>query len=144
VTTAPVPARARRLRRPRGDAGAAAPWGLIRLAVVLGVLGTLGYDAASVAVTSFAVHQAADESAAAAATSWHQTNDVDTAYRAALARAERDDLTIAPARFSITPDGTVRLRVHRTARTLVLARIGLRSWTEVTADSSARDALGMG
>jgi hypothetical protein len=148
VTTVSDPAPRVRPRRPcraGGDLGAALPWGLVRAAVLLTVLGTLGYDVCSVALISFRAQEAADGSAIAAADSWKLAGNVDTAYRAALERVGDHGLGISPDHFSITTDGTIALRVHGTAHTLVLGRIGsLRSWTEITADASVQSSQRLG
>jgi hypothetical protein len=109
------------------------------------VLGTVGHDAGSLALTSLSAHDAATDSATAAAASWQRVKNVDTAYAAALDRARQDDLTIDPDHFSVAPDGTIALQVRGTARTVLLSRLGpLRSWTEVTADSSVATSLRVG
>jgi hypothetical protein len=145
VTTAPDRARSGLPRRPRGDAGSVAPWGVVRLAVLLAVLGALAYDAGSVALAALNVQTTADDSLTAASVAWQRSKNVDVAYQAALARAVQDHRTIGPDHFTVGPDGTVALQIRGTAHTLLLSRIGpLRSWAVVTADASGGNSLRLG
>lgn len=129
-------------RRAADDGGFAPPWQLVRLALLLAVLGALGYDASSVAMTSLDAQTAADDAAAVGATRWKESGNVHTAYLAALDRVRQDGLTMEPAEFTVDRDGGVTVRTHGVADTVVLSRIApLRSWAEVSAESSVRPLL---
>jgi hypothetical protein len=115
---------------------------ILRTTVLLLAFLAAAYDLGSVAWTSLTVHTVADDAAVEAVTEWEKSQDVDAAHRVANARAAEDDLSIAPADFVVEPDGTVRLRIHTVAHTLVARLVGpLREHTRLTADGVAKAVL---
>jgi len=110
---------------------------LLRLALVLVLLGVLGYDALSIGTTRMDAADLATRSAIAASTSWNAHHDVRLAYAAAQAVAEGSGATVLPDSFAIDADGTVHLTVREKANTLLVRRIGpIRdwAWTQVTGE----------
>ncbi len=97
---------------------------LVRLCVVILVAGLVLFDAISVGLAHMSVGDDAQAAAQAAADSWHSHPDAQTAYDAAVAAiADRPaDAAVADS-FTVDADGTVRVRVDRTASTLMLFRV---------------------
>jgi hypothetical protein len=124
-----------RLAADRGDI--VVGW-LLRLAVSLGIGGVLLFDAISVGLAHAAVADAAKTAAQAGADSWHTRPDVAAAYAAAVAAVKPDDKVSAES-FAVDPDGTVHVRVARTATTLVLFRVSrLARYAIATSTGTAR------
>ena len=59
-----------------------------------------------------------------ASAAWDETHDVQAAYDAAVASATEQNPgnNVSAKGFAVDPDGTVHLRVSRTAKTLILFR----------------------
>lgn len=121
-----------------GDRGDIVLGWLTKLVVILGVLGVLGFD--GIALTQARV-QAADRAttaAVAAADDYRANHDAQRAFDAAYATLVDPD-SIETKSFAISPDGTVRLRLHHTATTLVLHRIrALSHFAEAVETGEAR------
>ncbi|MDX6198034.1 MAG: hypothetical protein QOJ79_1185 [Actinomycetota bacterium] len=101
---------------------------LTKLAIVLGVLGLLGFDAISLAQAHFQAADRASTAAQAAAEEYRSSHDVQRAFNAAYATVSGDD-SIESTTFRVGADGLVRLRLHHVATTLVLRHIGpLKHW----------------
>jgi len=116
----------------------------VKICAVLALLGTSGYDAASVGWTRLQAQDAASQCARAGSTTWQSSKDVQRAYVEAARNAEDRDLTIEPEEFVVERDGTVRVTVRGEAHTLLLRRVGpLREWTTVRVDATARPGLGI-
>ena len=106
---------------------------LTKLAVVLAVLGVLGFDAISLASTRFSAEDHAQTAARAAGAVYRTPADLQPAYDAAAAAVVEYGDVVDPASFAIAPDGAVTLTLQRTAPTMVLEKIGpLRGWADVT------------
>ena len=111
---------------------------LTKLVLVLGVLGFLGFDGMAVATASFTAQEHADNAASAAADRWKGAHDLQKSYDAGLAVVAADGDTIDTRSFLIAPDGRVTLVLHRTAKTLWLAKISaLKHFATVSADGAA-------
>ncbi len=116
--------------RARGDRGDVVLGWLTRLAVVLGVLGLVGFDGISLVQARFQASDHATTAAVAAAEDYKTNHDVQKAYNAAFATLSGDD-SIETKTFAVAADGTITLRLHRTATTLVVGRIGpLKHWAD--------------
>ena len=78
-------------------------------------------------------------SAEAANFAWNDSkHDVQKAYDAAYAYAQQHDAEIPVNEFRIDTDGTVHLRLYKTATTLVVQRIGpLEKYADISATGSA-------
>ncbi len=116
--------------RSRGgsDVGAIVFGWLTKLAIVLGVLGVLGFDGISLVHTRLTAADAANTAASAAAENYKSNKDIQQAYNAALATLGASDASIETTTFKIATDGSVTLRLHLRATTLVISRIApLRS-----------------
>jgi hypothetical protein len=119
------------------DSGSMVVGWLVKLAVVLTLLGIVGFDGISLAVTHLNSQDDANSAASAAAETWQQTHSAQQAYQAAVDSAGSNDTVIAKT-FTIDADGTVHLSLTRKATTLVMYRIGpLKKYVEVTAKGEA-------
>lgn len=114
---------------------------LAKLAVIFGLAGIVLFDAISVGVTTSNVADQGSFAAREASETWGATKDLQKAYlTAAAVAADRDPLNIVdPKSFTVEVDGTVHLKVSRTATTLVLYRIGpLKKLAHVEQQASGR------
>ena len=111
---------------------------LTRLVVFLSALGLIGFDAIAVAQAKFQAADRATTAASAASTSWASSKNLQTAFNAAYATAQDGD-TIETETFQVATDGQVTLRLHHTATTLLLHRVGaLRHFAEAVETGTAR------
>ena len=111
---------------------------LTKLALVLGVLGLIAFDGISLVQAHFQAADRATVAAAAAADEYRGSHDVQRAFNAAYATVTGDD-TIETKTFQVGTDGSVRLRLHHTATTLLLHRIGpIKHWAEAVETGEGR------
>ena len=111
---------------------------LTKLVLVLSVLGVIGFDAVSLVQAQFQASDRATTAAAAAAAEYATSKDVQKAYNAAFATTVGND-TIETQTFRVAPDGTVELRLHHEATTLLVHRIPpLRDYTDAVGEGRAR------
>jgi hypothetical protein len=102
-----------------------------RVVVALAILGVLAFDGLSVVSAHFGTSDDAQAAALAAASVSKQSgvNGAAAAAQQSLSRGE----TIVPGSLQVAADGTVSLRVRRTARSLVLRLLPrTRNWAVVT------------
>lgn len=125
-----------------GDAGVLVVGFVIKLALVLGLVAVVGYDAISLVHTRLTAADAANTAAAAAAENYRGSRNIQLAYNAALAAAGSPDATIDTGTFKVAPDGGVSLRLHLHATTLLVHRIPpLRSWEDASEVGTAGPPL---
>lgn len=111
---------------------------LTKLTVVLAALGVIGFDAISLTTARFQAEDHAQAAVREARDAYRGSNDLQTAYNAALAEVAQHGDTIDPQTFTIGPDGRVTLTLHRKASTMLVEKIPqLRPWTEVRQTVSA-------
>ncbi|GAC1439254.1 MAG: hypothetical protein NVSMB55_00060 [Mycobacteriales bacterium] len=111
---------------------------LTKLCVGLGVVGLVAFDGVSLAQARFQAADRATTAAAAAAEDYKSGHDLQKAYNAALATATGGD-TIETTTFAIAPDGTVTLRLHHQATTLIVFRIGaIKGWADAVETGEGR------
>lgn len=116
---------------------------LVRLSVVLALAGLVAADGLSIAVTRMTTADDAAAAAAQAGAVWAQTRREDAAYAAAVdvARIADTDAVVPRSAFRVGPDGSVRLVVVRTARTLIASQVTLTArWAVVEGTGEARAA----
>jgi hypothetical protein len=114
---------------------------LTKVVVVLGVLGLLSFDGVSLVQARFQASDRATTAASEAADSYKSTKDLQKAYDAAMATVHDGD-TIETKTFTIADDGTVTLRLHHKATTLLVRRVrALRSWADAVGTGEGRPAL---
>jgi hypothetical protein len=125
-----------------GDRGDIVLGWLTKVVVTLALLGLVAFDAISIGWTKVSLTDQAQTASIQASTTWLHTKDVQKAYDAAVASATEDNpLNQVDANdFTVDSDGTVHLRLHRDAATLLVSRIGpIRGWGQITADAAGRD-----
>jgi hypothetical protein len=114
---------------------------LTRLVATLAILGIIAFDAISVAGAHFQASDDADHAAQAAATAYHQPAATESDAFLAAEKALSGNETVVKGSFQISADGTVTLRVRRTAKSLVLHLwSATRGWAVVTESGSAQPA----
>jgi hypothetical protein len=118
------------------DSGSIVLGWLLKLAVSLAVLGFGAFDGIALVTADVQATDHAATAASAAADSFRATQDRDTAYKAAVDAVAGEGDTIADKDFSVEPDGTVHLKLHREASTLWLHRVGpLKDYADVTGEA---------
>lgn len=128
------------MARASGDRGDIVLGWLTKLVVVLGVLGLIGFDAISLVQARFQAADHATTAASAAADAYKGSPDVQKAFDAAYATLGANE-TIETKTFRIARDGTVTLRLHRTATTLLLQHIGpLKHFADAVETGEGRPA----
>ena len=110
------------MKRVRGDRGDVVLGWLTKLVVVLSAVGLVGFDAIAVVQGHIQAEDRAGTAARAAADSYQSSHNTQQAYDAAFATLVDGD-TIETTTFAITSDGTVSLRLHHHATTLLLHKI---------------------
>lgn len=128
------------MRRVHGERGDIIVGWLTKIVVVLALVGVVGFDLVSVGAAKVSAADTASRAARAGADVWADTKgDVQAAYLAALRHAEEHGGAIDPADFTVATDGTVTVKVTRTATTLLLYRHGTtKKWAHVVAEGSGR------
>lgn len=122
------------------DAGGIVTGFLFKIALVLGIIGVVCFDVVSVAASRMALEDQAVTAARMAATQWRDSHDVRAALSAAQASAHEADPgnVVVEDMFSVAPDGTVHLRVQRTAHTFAARHVPqLQTWIQLEAAGDA-------
>jgi hypothetical protein len=126
--------------RVNGDRGDVVLGWLTKLVVVLGLLGLAAFDGISLAQARFQAADHATTAASAAADDYKSNHDLQKAYNAAFATVSGND-TIETKTFQVATDGTVTLRLHHEATTLILNHIGpLKHWADAVETGEGRPA----
>jgi hypothetical protein len=126
--------------RVQGDQGDIVLGWLTKVVVALGLLGLVAFDGISLAQARFQAADRATTAAAAAADDFKVNHDLQKAYNAAYATVSGGD-TIETKTFTVSTDGTVKLRLHHEATTLIVRRIGpLKKWTDAVETGEGRPA----
>jgi hypothetical protein len=124
--------------RIHGDRGDIVLGWLTRLVVVIGLLGLVGFDGVSLVQARFQAADRATRAAEAASDSYATAKDVQAAFDAAYATTLDGDV-IETKTFTVAPDGTVTLRLHHTATTLLLYRVkALQHYADAVGTGTAR------
>ena len=121
-----------------GDRGDIVLGWLTKLVVILGVLGVVGFDLIAVGQAHIQASDRASTAARAASDAYQSSKNVQQAYDAAFATLVDGD-TIETTTFLVAQDGSVQLRLHHEAVTLLVEKIGpLASQAEVSATGEAK------
>lgn len=121
-----------------GDRGDIVLGWLTKLVVILGVLGVVGFDLIAVGQAHIQASDRASTAARAASDAYQSSKNVQQAYDAAFATLVDGD-TIETTTFVVAQDGSVRLRLHHEAVTLLVEKIGpLASQAKVSATGEAQ------
>jgi hypothetical protein len=108
-----------------GDRGDIVVGWLTKIVVLSALVGLVGFDAVSVAVSRVSVVDDANSAVQAASLMWQSSHhNIVESYQAAQgALPDGVDEEVDVKGFSIQPDGTVQLTVHKTSKTLLLHHI---------------------
>jgi hypothetical protein len=122
--------------RDRGDV--ILSW-LSRIVIGIAVFGVVLFDGLSIGVAHVSAADDANSAARSASHAWNDSHDLNDALHAAESSAAEHHETVVPKSFHVLGDGTVDLKVQRSASTLVVRHIEpLRSWTTITAAGSGK------
>jgi hypothetical protein len=114
---------------------------LTRIVVIFAIVAVILFDAISIGTTAMTVADQGSTAAQQASEAWKTSNNVQTAYNAAVASAADSNPAdvIATRDFKIDQDGTVHLTVSRTATTLIVYRISaIRKWAHIERQATGR------
>jgi hypothetical protein len=95
---------------------------LTRIAVVLALLGVVGYDGISIIASRVGAPDDADGAAQAAASAWQQSHNFGAAEQQAAASLTSTE-KLVPHSLTIAANGTVTLKIRRTVSTLVASHL---------------------
>lgn len=118
--------RTRRIATRRQDGGDIVLGWLVKVTLGLTVAGICLFDGISVAVARVRLTDDAVEAAGAASETWQRSGgaDLQGAYDTASRLAASRDEQVPTSSFAVDRDGTVHLRLHARASTLLLHRLG--------------------
>src|SRR5689334_175230 len=94
------------------DGGSMVLGWLARIAIVVAVVGVLGFDAIAIAQVHVRADDAASQAADQAATTWLATHDFTKTVLVARTAAAQDDMTVLAKDVRVQPDGSVTVTVH--------------------------------
>jgi hypothetical protein len=110
----------------------------VRLTLIFAVLAVGAFDGISILVASVGVKDDAQSAAQAAATAYQQSGHSAEQALAAAKAALSDGETIVPGSVHAATDGTISLKIHRTAKSIVLHLWSTSAkWDVVTGTASA-------
>ncbi len=113
---------------------------LTRLAATIALVAVIGFDGLSIGLAHVSANDDAKNAAQAASQVWQSThgNGPQTLAAAQQVIAQHGE-TLVPGSLQVLSDGTVLLRIHRQASTVLVRRLGpLRSWADVLAKARIR------
>jgi hypothetical protein len=128
-----------------GDHGGIVVGWLTKIAVVLGLLGLVLFDAISIASTAVTLSDQGAYAAREASENWQETKSIQSAYdAAAAAAAEQNPANVVGTKtFTVDADGTVHLTVSRDATTLLVFRLSqTKKWAHVDRAAEGRSVSG--
>ena len=127
------------MSRPSGDRGDVILGWFTKIAIVLAVVGVIGFEATSIGVAHVQTQDLAKAAAREGSREWQRSKDVQRAYQAADAVAVADQGSINPEEFIVAEDGSVTVTVEKEASSLLLYRLGAtKKWTRVRETAEAR------
>lgn len=126
----------------RSDAGVLVVGTLTKLLLFLAVVGTLGYDALSMAAAQVGVRDDAQEAALAGHDVLMGHGTPQMAYAAVLKYARDHGDEVVPTGFVVGTGNSVTVVLRREAHTIVSSHIPrLQNYVVATSTSTARDPL---
>jgi hypothetical protein len=117
------------------DRGAVRVSYITKLAIAMAIFGVAGYDGVTLLVTHVSMQTDAGNAANAASQDWQTTHNVTLAFQAAQENVagHHEAVLQCAGCFSIAADNTVHLVLRRTAKTVVMSRVGfLKKYAIVT------------
>ena len=126
----------------RGDLGLIVVNTLVKTLFWVALVGFVGYDAISIAVTQLSVRNDAQEAAVIATDTMRDTKSVQAAYAAVVAYAKAHGDVVVPSGFSTGPRNIVTVELKRTAKTFLAAHLPrVSQYTVGTASATASDGI---
>jgi hypothetical protein len=118
---------------------------LSKIAIVLGLLGLVLFDAISIGTTAVSLSDQGSYAARQASETWLQTKSVQQAYDAAAAAVTEQNPhnTVSTKSFTVDTDGTVHLTVAREATTLLVFRLSqTKKWGQLEREAQGLSVSG--
>ena len=116
---------------------------LVKTLFWVALVGFVGYDVISIAVTQMTVRNDAQEVSVIATDTLRDTKSVQAAYAAVVAYASKHGDTVVPAGFSVGPHNAVTVELRRTAKTFLAVHLPrVSQYTVGDSSATASDALG--
>jgi hypothetical protein len=134
---------AERARARRSDAGVLVVGTLAKLMIFLAVLGTVGYDALSIAAAQVGVQDDAQAAALAGHDVLANHGTPQMAYTAVLAYADSHHDEVVASGFVIGADNAITVVLSRTAHTIVSSHLPrVKDYVVATATATVQNPLG--
>jgi hypothetical protein len=112
---------------------------LARIAIVVAVVGVIGFDAIAIAQLHLRADDAASQAADQAATTWQATHDFTKTVRIAQTTAAEDDMTVTAKDVVVMPDGSVTVTVRGHVDTTVARYLpGAKNLVNATATENRK------
>jgi hypothetical protein len=114
------------------DAGDVVIGWLTRVAVIVLVIGLIGFEALSIMVTKIQLGDTATSAGSTALSTYGGSHSVSIAYQQAQAVAVADGATIVQKTFRFNVDGSVEFTIRKTANTILVQHLNATSaWAHV-------------
>lgn len=114
------------------DAGTIVIGWLVKIALVLAVVGIVGFDSIAIASGHLNTTDDANSAASAAAAEYQSSHSVQSALVAAKAAVTNPNEVLIANTLTINPDGSATVVVERTITTLVMNHFGpLKKYTDI-------------
>jgi uncharacterized membrane protein YebE (DUF533 family) len=127
------------LHREPADEGTMVLGWLARIALVVAIVGVIGFDAIAIAQVHVRADDAASQAADQAATTWQATHDFARTVLVARTAAAQDDMTVAAKEVKVQPDGSVTVTVHGHVDTTVAKYVpGVQDLTNATSTANRK------
>ncbi len=140
--TTTVPARPGTARRWADERGAILVSSLVKLVLVVGIVGVVGYDSLSIVRTQVELRDEASQAAQVAHDALREHATVQEAAAAAVAYATAHGATVPRGGVAVAKDGSVTVTLTATAPTLVAGRISaLDEYTTPVETGVARNSI---
>ena len=123
----------------RGDRGDIVVGWLTKIVLALAIVGVCAFEVVSIAVTKVSTKDDATTAAFEASQTWHDTNDVQSAFNTAEAYALDHGGTVDPDSFEVEADGRVTLTLRKEATALILDKVSsAKKWLIVEETGEAK------
>lgn len=114
------------------DAGDMVIGWLTRVAVIMLVIGLIGFEALSIMVTKIQLGDTATSAGSTALSAYSGSHSVSVAYQQAQAVAAADGASIVQKSFRFNVDGSVEFTIRKTANTVLVQHLNATSaWARV-------------
>jgi len=112
---------------------------LARIAIVVAIVGVIGFDGIAIAQVHVRADDAAARAADDAATTWLATHDFTKTVLVARKDAAEDDMTVVAKDVRVLPDGSVTVTVRGHVDTTVARYVpGVKNLTSATSTANRK------